>query len=108
MDKKAIGKRIKEYREKRGLTQEALAELVDLSTGYLSAVERGVGLPSVETLVAIMNCIGASADQIFADVVENAYSTSASLLSDEIQELPADERRRILNVVKTMVQDTKM
>ena len=35
---KAIGKRIKEYREKCGLTQEALAEWTELTPNYISAV----------------------------------------------------------------------
>lgn len=107
MDKKAVGRRIKEYREKSGLTQEALAEMVSLSPGYLSSVERGVGFPSVETLVAILNCIGASADEIFIDVVDNACNAKASLLSAKITDLPGNERRRILNVVETMIQDAE-
>lgn len=36
-----IGKRIKEYRKRSGLTQEALAEKVQLSAHYVSAVECG-------------------------------------------------------------------
>ena len=107
MNKKSIGKRIKQYREKSGMTQEVLAEKVNLSTGYLSAVERGVGLPSVETLVTIINCVGASVDQIFEDVIDNACTARASLLSDEIKELPTDEQRRIINIVETMVRDAK-
>lgn len=65
---KAIGKRIKEYREKCGLTQEMLAEKTDLTPNYISAVERGISFPRFEKLIAIINAIGASADQIFADV----------------------------------------
>ena len=107
MDKKAIGTRIKQYREESGMTQEILEEKVNLSTGYISAVERGVGLPSVETLINIINNIGASADQIFTDVIDTAYETRASMLSDRIKGLPTKEQRRILNVVETMVRDAQ-
>lgn len=75
---KAIGKRIKEYREKCGLTQEMLAEKTDLTPNYISAVERGISFPRFEKLIAIINAIGASADQIFADVVENTAATRSS------------------------------
>lgn len=41
MDLKAIGRRIKAAREAKGLTQEALAELVNLSPMHVSVIERG-------------------------------------------------------------------
>ena len=36
--KKLLGKRIKEIRKARGLTQEKLAELIDIETCSLSAI----------------------------------------------------------------------
>ena len=68
-NKKAIGKRIQEYRKKSGITQEELAEKVGLSASYYSAIERGASFPRFDNLIAIINEIGASADQIFADVI---------------------------------------
>lgn len=107
MDRKAIGRRIKEYRKKTGLTQDELAEKVGLSSHYYSAIERGASFPRIEKLVAIINEIGASADQIFADVVEHAGKAQASQLWADIQGLPAEEQRRILRLMETMVQDAK-
>lgn len=104
---KAIGTRIKEYREKCGLTQEALAERTELTPNYISAVERGVSFPRFEKLIAIINAIGASADQIFADVVENTAASRASMLSAEIEQLPFREQQRIFAVVETMVREAK-
>ena len=45
MEYKKIGKRLKEYREKAGFTQEALAESVGCSSTYISALERGAAFP---------------------------------------------------------------
>ena len=39
---KRIGFRMKEYREKLGMTQEAFAEKIGVPPGYISTVERGV------------------------------------------------------------------
>ena len=80
---------------------------VGLSTSYSAAIERGASFPRFDNLVAIINALGASADQIFADVIDNTYETMASILSEEIKDLPADEQRRILNLVETMVRDAK-
>lgn len=107
VDRKAIGRRIKEYRKKSGLTQEALAEKIGLSTSYYAAIERGASFPRFDNLIAIINAIGASADQIFTDVVDNTYETRASMLSDQIKDLSPKEQRRILHVVETMVEDAQ-
>ena len=37
---KGMGKAIRRYREEAGITQERLAELVDISTNHLGAIER--------------------------------------------------------------------
>ncbi len=42
MDLKAVGLRIKTAREAKGLTQENLAALVDLSSTHISVIERGM------------------------------------------------------------------
>lgn len=41
MNLKAVGQRIKQAREVKGLTQEQLAEKVNLSASHMSVIERG-------------------------------------------------------------------
>ena len=41
MDYIAFGRELRKLRQQRGLTQEKLAELVDLSVPYISHLERG-------------------------------------------------------------------
>ena len=96
--RQAIGNRIKQYREAVGLTQEALAERVGLS-----AIERGVSFPRIERLVAVINEVQASADQIFIDVIQNSSPLRESVLSDEIEKLPLREQQRIFAVVEAMI-----
>ena len=45
-----IGKRIKDYRNKCGFTQGALAEKLDVSVGFISQIERGITKPNLEML----------------------------------------------------------
>ena len=47
---KAIGERVAELREERGLTIERLAYSVDVSKGTVSDLERGLARPSIKTL----------------------------------------------------------
>ena len=49
----SIGEQIKFWRQQRGLTQEKLAEMVELSPGYISLIETGKKKMSLETLLLI-------------------------------------------------------
>lgn len=49
MDAKAVGQRIKAAREKKGLTQEELAALIDISPTHISVIERGTKIPRLDT-----------------------------------------------------------
>ena len=54
-----IGKRIQQLRKKQFITQEQLAEALDVSIKHISAVERGLSTFSLERLVDvsfILNC----------------------------------------------------
>lgn len=54
MDERALlGKRIKELRKARGLSQEALAEKMDGHPKYLGSVERGEQNPTIEFLMKL-------------------------------------------------------
>lgn len=54
MDRKIrFGIRLKALRKQRGLTQEQLAELIDRSVDAISKMERGITLPSLETLMRL-------------------------------------------------------
>ena len=46
----AIGRKLKFLRLERGLSQEKLAEYVNMSREHISCIERGKNLPTVETL----------------------------------------------------------
>lgn len=99
-----IGKRIQEARKMKGLTQEALAERLDISTNHLSALERGVYGVKIDKLVQIINVLGCSADDLFQDVICTGTQHQASLLSEQLATLPIEEQRRILDVVATMIR----
>ena len=47
----------KEYRKRLGLTQEELAEMVDLSTRQLQRIEKNEINTSIETLLKIKNAL---------------------------------------------------
>lgn len=65
----AIGKRIKIYRKKAGLTQQNVAESMNWSTNFVSRMERGCTMTSVYNLCELANVLGTTVDAFFIDVV---------------------------------------
>mgnify|MGYP000455962354 FL=1 len=60
-----IGKKIKELRILKGLTQEELADRAELTKGFISQVERNHTSPSIATLVDILQCLGTDLKKFF-------------------------------------------
>ncbi|MBQ7654887.1 MAG: helix-turn-helix transcriptional regulator [Clostridia bacterium] len=77
----SIGGNIKRAREKAGLTQEQLSEMIGIGPKSLSAVERGTVGVSVATLRKICNVLPVSSDAlIFGGSAENDVRGLASRL----------------------------
>ena len=66
MDYIALGQRIRDLRRKRGLTQEQLAELADLSVPYISHLERGTKTPSLAVLVRLADSLDVTVDRLLS------------------------------------------
>lgn len=104
MKLESIGKNIRRFRKERGYRLEDLAEKVGLSVNYMGAIERGEKLPSLETFIAIVNCLGTSADFILADVLVESYQVKESLLSEKLGGLSAQQRKEVYAVVEALLE----
>ena len=63
--KKNLGKHIKEIRKQRGLSQEKLAELVNIEQNILSYIETGNNFCKSETLKKIINALNIDPKELF-------------------------------------------
>ncbi len=98
MDIKAVGKRVKAAREKAGLTQEELAEKVNLSISHISCIERGIKPPKLDTFVSIANAIGVSSDILLQDVL-TPVETPKSELALAIESLSIEDQERVRRII---------
>lgn len=71
INKKSFGRKIRNAREKLKLTQDELAEKVDISQNFLGDIERGIKLPSLNKLIMLSNTLKISLDSMFADSLDN-------------------------------------
>lgn len=69
IDYEIVGKRIKEARLKKGLTQEGLSEIIDVSIAYLSRIERGNSQINLKRLVEICEILDMSLSEVLVGVV---------------------------------------
>lgn len=62
-----IGKKIRELRVRKGLTQEELADRSELSKGFISQLERDLTSPSITTLIDLLQCLGTTPGEFFRE-----------------------------------------
>lgn len=107
MELSSIGRNIRKYRLMKKMRQEDLAEKAELSVNYVGAIERGEKVPSLETLLVIINSLSVSADMILADVIDTGYVVKDSLLAEKLDKLSSEERAKIYDVIDTMLKHSK-
>jgi transcriptional regulator with XRE-family HTH domain len=61
---KAFGVALREQRQHRELTQEALADLAQLNRTYVGLLERGQRQPSLETVFQLADALDVSASRL--------------------------------------------
>jgi len=89
MDGKAVkavlGKNIKFLRTNKNLTQAVLAEKADISTIFLSSIERGAKYPKVDTLARIAKILNVEVFELFkGDLVPSDSKKLVAHLSKDI------------------------
>lgn len=105
INNKAIGKRIREERDKLGLSREEFAEIIGLSTYYVGQLERGERQMSLPVLINVANCLHMSLDYlVFGTVVDYIcegykYDEINSLLN----KCSPKELELIKNLIKTLL-----
>ena len=63
----ALGKAIRQLREKRGMTQEALAQDAGVTVGHMSMIERGHSNPTWGTVKGIAEALGVTIAELAKD-----------------------------------------
>ena len=104
MDAKAVAHRICEARKAKGMTQEELSALADVSPSHYGIIERGVKTPNLDTFVSIANALGVSADSLLQDVVDKSCESAATELSTLIADQSPEMQRKIYRAVKALVE----
>ena len=100
IDYKLIGERIKRVRKAQGLTQEKLAERLNVSIGYVSQVERGITKISLDLLGAISSILECDIASLISESAIHSSEYMESEIISEIRKLDNKKRKYILEIIK--------
>ena len=103
IDYKSIGRRIKAARISLDMTQERLAEKVNLSPSHLSNIETGTTKVSLSTIVKLANALHVSVDSLLADSVVQ----SKAVFEQDIQTILSDCDDYEIRVIADIAAATK-
>ena len=96
-----IGKRIRELRLKKQLTQAALAELSGIEPSNISHIERAATKLSLPTLVSIANALEVTLDELVWDNLKKSEHVSLSIIDELVSDCSPSELKAISEVIKT-------
>lgn len=82
MDNKKIGDLISKLRKEKGLTQQALGDLVGVGSGAVSKWERGLTLPDIGIINELSQILGISSDELLSGEIKE-QSTSEDNITKE-------------------------
>lgn len=105
---KLIGKRIKEVRKQRSLTQADLAELTGMSNSYISYIETAKKQASLESLVQISNALGVTVDELLCGnqlYSPTDYQTDIDLLMNDCSLLERRFIYELISVAKYIIRN---
>ena len=105
IDYKLVGERIKRARKSKGITQENMAERLNVSIGYVSQVERGVTKISLDLLAAISTILGCDVAALISESAINSTEYLESEIVTELCKLDQKKKKFIYNLIK-LVNET--
>lgn len=105
LDYNIIGERLKKARTDKGLTQEKLAEKLDVSIAFLSRIERGSSHISLKRLSQVCDILKISKGSI----LNGSSNDSTTYLSSEFENLlkntSPEKQKLIYKIAKVINED---
>lgn len=102
MDYTFLGKRIREERLRLNLTQEHLAEDINISTAYLGQIERGERHITLDKLIPLAERLGVSVDFLLSDYIHPNDDVSLALIRQFLDGRTDTEKELAVNMIKLL------
>ncbi len=101
---KVIGRRMRRIRKVNRITQEKLAQMIDVSVPYISKIENGKTTASADIIVRLTQALHTSADAILCLEKEDSNTNYADIFSKLIKQCSAEEADQILEIIRIITK----
>lgn len=99
----AFAERLAEFRKKKGLTQKALADAVDMSLIQINRYEGGSSLPNLEAIRKLSVALGVTADELIFDDGERGPDDALRIQFEAISRFDPDEKKTAKEVLDGLI-----
>ena len=105
--KQEFGKKIKRMRLNRGLTQEELAEAVNLSQRAMSGIETGENFASAETIDKLVSALDTTLEELFATNHLKVEEDLRQEIDEKLDDLSHDNEKLVIvyNVIQSLLKE---
>ena len=100
MDYFEIGQRIRRVRKAKGISQEALAEKVGISTTHMSHIETANTKLSLPVFIAIAETLEVSTESLLYDQPRISINAAAQEINAVLESCTVKEAKMIVEIVK--------
>lgn len=98
LEQKLVGIRIMQKRKEKGLSQEELSEMINLSKNHLSSIERGKYIPTTRCLIKICNALGGTPDYYLIGKISDSDKNEIVSLLNKCPEKYLDLIKKTINL----------
>ncbi len=98
-----LAKRLKQYREGMGISQQKLADLMGVHVNSIKQYEQGRSQPSAEMLKKLAITFNTSADALLFEEKERQLDDDLTRLLEAILKLPENEQFIIREVLESLI-----
>ena len=102
--KQMIGARIKEIRNRKGVTQEDIAARMEISPKYLSSIERGKENPTLNTLINLAQALNGDIGDIFSSIQIEDPAKRKTLLNELLKDADEEQLKTAFRVLSAIIR----
>ena len=100
---KNFGKILRDFRIKKGMTQEQLSEKLGISLKYISRIENGNNGVKTQTLINYMNILCITPNTLYASFIDNQEIVKNMKICEKLSTL-LEEKKDFLNSLIDLLQ----
>ena len=100
-----IGQNIRKCRNSKHMSIEDLAFKAELSKNYMGMVERGERIPSLESLLKIIDALEVSADEVLCDVIQHGFKVKTTKLAERLEKVSPKKQEMVYGLIDLILRE---